>query len=89
VMEVWRTLRLEFVDELLDGLFLFRRALQLKKDVLQSETVRHGAAIVRGPRFGMGVALEHDTIHVIDALRDPRPSMQARFDLRVDSRRGD
>jgi len=45
--------------------------------VLHGEIVRHGAAIVRGPRFGMGVALEHDTIIPIDALRDSWVRTQA------------
>ncbi|PYV30053.1 MAG: hypothetical protein DMG22_21535 [Acidobacteria bacterium] len=39
--------------------------------------------------FGTGVALERDTIHFIDALRDSRASMHAGFYLRADRRRGD
>jgi hypothetical protein len=62
---------------LLEGLFLFRRALQLEQHVVHGEIVGHGAAIVRGPRFGMGVTFERDTIHFIDALRDSRASMPA------------
>src|SRR2546427_460814 len=76
VMEVWRTFGVEFVDELLKGFFLFRRTLQLKEHVLHWEIFRHNAAIVREPGFGMGIARERDTIHFIDALRDPRASTQ-------------
>src|SRR5260370_38748658 len=36
----------------------------------------------------MRVARERHTIHFIDALGDSRASMQARFDLCIDSRRG-
>ncbi len=76
VMEVWRTFGVEFIDELLKGFFLFRRTLQLKEHVLHWEIFRHNAAIVREPGFGMGIARERDTIHFIDALRDPRASTQ-------------
>src|SRR5260370_9663723 len=77
LMEVWRTFGVEFVDELLEGLFLFRRTLQLEQHVLHGEIVRHRAVIVREPCFGMSIALERHTIHFIDALRDSWASMQA------------
>ena len=86
VMEVWRAIGVEFVDELLEGLFLFRRALQLEQHVVHGEIVGHGAAIVRRPRFGMGVARECDAICFIDALHDSRAGMQAGFDLRTGRR---
>jgi hypothetical protein len=37
----------------------------------------------------MGIALERHTIHFIDALRDSRAGMQARFDLCFYSRPGE
>jgi hypothetical protein len=66
----------EFIDELLKGFFLFRRTHQLKEHVLHGEIVRHGATIVRKAGFGMRIAREPGTIHFIDALCDPRASMQ-------------
>ena len=88
LMEVWRTFGVEFVDELLEGFFLLRRALQLEQHVLHGKIVRHRTAIVREPCFGMGIALERHTIHFIDALRDSWASVQAGFDLCIDSRLG-
>ncbi len=85
-MEVWRTFGVQFVEKLLEREFLLGGSLQLEQHVLHGEILRHGAAIVRGPRFGTGVARQCDTICFIDALRDSRASMQARFDLRADRR---
>src|SRR5713226_9145708 len=89
MMEVWRTFDLEFVDELLYGLFLFRRALQLEQHVLHGEIVRHDPAIVCGPRFGAGVAREGYAICFIDALGNSGASMHAGFDLCANGRCGD
>src|SRR4029077_5339357 len=50
VMEVWRILGMELVDELLKGHFLLRGALQLEQQVLHREIVGHGAAIICEPR---------------------------------------
>jgi len=59
----------------LERFFLLRRALQLKEHVLHWEifaTARdRSQAWLR-----MRIARERDTIHFIDALRDPRASMQ-------------
>ena len=76
-MEIGRTPRVESVDELLEGLLLLGRTLQLKEHVLHGEIVRHCAAIVRGIGFGVSVAFERDTICFIDALNDPRPGPHA------------
>src|SRR5580704_1168942 len=89
VMEVWRTLCVELVNELLDGLLLLRRTLQLEQHVLHGKIVRHRAAIVRGPRLGMGIALESGPACFIDALRNSRAGMQAGFDLRTHGSRRD
>jgi len=89
VMEVWRTLRVERVEKLLEREFLLGRALQLEQHVVHSEIVHHGAAIVRGPRFGTGVAGDCNTICFIDALGNSWASMQAGFNLRADRRRAD
>src|SRR5260370_34082502 len=88
VVEVWRTFSVEFIDELLKGFFLFRRTLQLKEHVLHGGIVRDAATIVRKAGFGLRIARERDTIHFIDALCDPRPSMQTGFNLTPDSRLG-
>ena len=75
---------MKFIDELLEGLFLFWRALELKEHVLHCEIVRHRAAIVRENCFGTRIALERDAIRFIDALDDSRTSMRAGLHLRKD-----
>ncbi len=56
-MEVWRIFGVEFVEELLEGDFLFGGALQLEQHVLHGEIVGYRAAIIGEPRFRTGVAL--------------------------------
>src|SRR4029077_1041138 len=76
VMEVWRTFALQFVEKLLKRQFLLGGAFQLEQHVVHGETVRHAAAVVRWPRFGMRIARKRDAIHFIDSLRDSRASTE-------------
>jgi len=77
MMKIWRTLGVEFIDELLQGFFLFRGALQLQEYVLYREVVCYGPAIVFKDGFGTRVSFEHDATRFIDALRDSRARWRA------------
>ena len=83
LMEIGRTLGLEFVEKLLERHFLLGRALQLEQHVVHLEIAGYSAAIVRRACFRTGVARQSDTIEFINDPGDSRASMQARFDLRL------
>jgi hypothetical protein len=81
VMEIGRAGSVEFIEKLLKGFLLLRGALQLQEHVLHCEITCHGAAVVRKDSFGTRVAMEHDAIRFIEALRDARTTVRAGFYL--------
>src|SRR5207245_1524686 len=83
LMEIGRTLGLEFVEKLLERHFLLGRALQLEQHVVHLEIAGYSAAIVRRACFRTGVARQSDTIEFINDLGDSRASAQTRLDLRL------
>lgn len=87
MMEIGRVFGVEFIDELLEGLFLFRRAPELKEHVLHCEVVRYRTAIVREDGFGMRVPFKREAIRFVNGLRDSRARMRAGFYLRKNRRR--
>src|SRR5262249_14505877 len=97
VMEIRRTWSMEFLQKLLKGLLLFRRASQLQKHELHGEVAGDATAVVRKDSFRAGVAAQGDAIHLINSLGDLglrdsglrglQASMSAGFHLRKNRRR--
>src|SRR5215831_8776867 len=70
VVKVGRARGVQFVQELLKGLLLLGRALELQEHVLEREAVGNGSAVVFAPRFRMRVAKKRDALRFLDILGD-------------------
>src|SRR5215472_10135644 len=80
-MEIWRGRCVEFLDELLQRLFLFGRAFQLKHQVLHLKAVINRAAVILSFRFGVRIPMKRDQLAFVDALGDLGALMPSAFDL--------
>src|SRR5262252_10101912 len=80
---------MEFIEKLLESVFLFRRPFQLQKHVLHREIAGDGAEVVRQDRrFRARVAAQRDAICFVNALGDARARVRAGLPLRKSRRRG-
>jgi hypothetical protein len=82
MVKVERPLRVEFVNELLEGLLLRGGPFELEQHVVHREIITDGAPIIFQSSLGMQVTAERDTVGFVDGLSDSGASVAPDFYLR-------